>query len=199
MLIGALALAFAADALACSCLPVDLVRDLPRAEGAFIGTLLEREDREATSTLLFRVEQVYKGDISNRVEVETPRGGAACGIEVPVGERIGLLLERDGGVWRSTLCSQVEPGGVPRAGRRRGQRVPAAELGRDRGRRADPGRRRVAARPPAAALQSLAVAELRHLGALKGVELPAVGLPAGGAIEALAALVALQHPEDRLA
>ena len=102
-------LAFAADALACSCLPVDLVRDLPQAEGAFIGTLLEREDRAATSTLLFRVEQVYKGDISNRVEVETPRGSAACGIEVPVGERIGLLLERDGGVWRSTLCSQVDP------------------------------------------------------------------------------------------
>ncbi len=100
----------AGDALACTCAPVDLVRDLPRADGAFIGTLLEREDREATSTLLFRVEQVYKGGISNRVEVETERGGAACGIEAPVGERLGLLLERDGGVWRSSLCSQVDPG-----------------------------------------------------------------------------------------
>ena len=28
---------------------------------------------------------------------------------MPVGERVGLLLERDGGVWRSSLCSQVEP------------------------------------------------------------------------------------------
>ena len=28
---------------------------------------------------------------------------------MPAGERIGLLLERDGGVWRSNLCSQVEP------------------------------------------------------------------------------------------
>ena len=26
-----------------------------------------------------------------------------------MGERLGLLLERDGGVWRSNLCSQVEP------------------------------------------------------------------------------------------
>jgi len=103
------ALAVAGDALACTCAPVDLVRDLPRADGAFIGTLLEREDREATSTLLFRVEQVYKGDISDRVEVETARGGAACGIEAPAGERIGLLLERHGGVWRSSLCSQVDP------------------------------------------------------------------------------------------
>ena len=104
-----MALALAGDALACSCIPVDLARDLPRADGAFIGTLLEREDREATSTLLFRVEQVYKGDISNRIEVETARGGAACGIEAPAGKRIGLLLDREAGVWRSSLCSQVNP------------------------------------------------------------------------------------------
>ncbi len=104
-----LSLAVSADAFACSCLRPDLVRDLPRADGAFIGTLLERDDREATSTLLFRVEQVYKGDIENRVEVETARGGAACGVEVPVGERIGLLLMRDGQTWRGSLCSQVDP------------------------------------------------------------------------------------------
>jgi hypothetical protein len=103
------AFALAGDALACSCLPVDLARDLPRSDGAFVGTLLERTGHKATSTLLFRVEQVYKGEIENRVQVETPLGGAACGIEIPVGERVGLLLERDGDVWRSTLCSQVEP------------------------------------------------------------------------------------------
>ena len=108
-LIGVVALALAGDALACTCVPVVLTRDLPLADGAFIGTLLERQDRETTSTLLFRVEQVYKGDISNRVELETARGGAACGIEAPAGERIGLLLERDGDVWRSSLCSQVDP------------------------------------------------------------------------------------------
>ena len=108
-LIGVVALALAGDALACTCVPVVLTRDLPLADGAFIGTLLERQDRETTSTLLFRVEQVYKGEINNRVEVVTARGGAACGIEAPAGERIGLLLERDGGVWRSSLCSQVEP------------------------------------------------------------------------------------------
>ncbi len=109
MLSVIVALVLAGDALACSCLPVDLVRDLPQADGAIIGSVLERRDREATSTLVLRVEQVYKGDISNRVEVETARYGATCGIEVPAGERIGLLLERDGEVWRSSLCSQVDP------------------------------------------------------------------------------------------
>ena len=104
-----MALALAGDALACTCAPVDLVRDLPRADGAFIGTVLDRTDGKTTSTLLFRVEQVYKGDISNRVEIETARDGATCGLEAPVGERLGLLLERDGGKWRSSLCSQVDP------------------------------------------------------------------------------------------
>ena len=125
LLTGVLALAFAADALACSCLPVDLVRDLPRADGAFVGTLLEREDRAATATLLFRVEQVYKGDIENRVEVVTARGSAACGIEAPVGERVGLLLERDGGRLALDALLAGRASRVPRAHRRRGQRVPA--------------------------------------------------------------------------
>ena len=109
MLVGAVALALAGDALACTCAPVDLVRDLPRADGAFVGTVLERRSTEASVLLLFRVEQVYKGDISDRIEVETARDGAACGLDLPVGERVGLLLERDGELWRSSLCSRVEP------------------------------------------------------------------------------------------
>ena len=104
-----MALAVAGDALACTCAPVDLARDLPRSDGAFVGTVLERHETEASVNLLFRVEQVYKGDISNRVEVETSRDGASCGLELPVGERVGLLLDRDGALWRSSLCSRVDP------------------------------------------------------------------------------------------
>ena len=58
---------------------------------------------------LFRVEQVYKGDIENRIEVVAPAGSAACGLELGVGQRAGLLLTREGGEWRSSLCSQVDP------------------------------------------------------------------------------------------
>jgi hypothetical protein len=106
---AAVALALAADALACSCAPVDLVRDLPRADGAFIGTVLERRSEGGSAVYLFRVEQVYKGEIDNRVEVVTASDGAACGLEAEVGDRTGLLLTRGGGEWRSGLCSQVEP------------------------------------------------------------------------------------------
>ena len=62
-----------------------------------------------TARYLLRVEQVYKGGIENRVEVLTSASGAACGLESAVGDRVGLLLDRDGDAWRSGLCSQVDP------------------------------------------------------------------------------------------
>ena len=95
--VAALSLALAADAFACSCLRVDLIRDLPRADGAFIGTVLERRVERQTAIYLFRVEQVYKGDIENRVEVVSAANGAACGLELQVDQRMGLLLTREGG------------------------------------------------------------------------------------------------------
>ena len=103
------ALVLVADASACSCAPVDLERDLPRADGAFIGTVLERRVEGDRAVYLFRAEQVYKGDISNRVEIETAASGAACGLELGVGDRTGLLLTREGGTWTSGLCSEVDP------------------------------------------------------------------------------------------
>jgi hypothetical protein len=99
----------AASAYACTCAPVDLERDLPRADGAFVGTVLERHESPGGRIFLFRVEQLYKGDIVNRVEVTTPRDSAACGLDAQVGERLGLLLERDGERWRAGLCSLVDP------------------------------------------------------------------------------------------
>lgn len=104
-----LSLVLAAEAYACSYRPVDLQRDLPKADGAIIGTVLERSVSGQTATYRFRVEQIYKGDVETRAEVVTPAGGAACGLELAVGDRVGLLLERDGGAWRSGLCSQVDP------------------------------------------------------------------------------------------
>jgi hypothetical protein len=102
-------LVLAAEAYACSCRPVDLERDLPLADGAMIGTVLERSVSGNTATYVFRVEQVYKGDVENRAEVVTPVSGASCGLELAVNDRVGLLLTRDGEVWRSGLCSQVDP------------------------------------------------------------------------------------------
>jgi hypothetical protein len=105
-----LLLASSGAALACTCAPLVLERDLPRADAAFVGTVLERRADGGEATLLFRVEQIYRGELESRVEVVTAPDGAACGLEADVGDRLGLLLERDGASWRSGLCSQVEPG-----------------------------------------------------------------------------------------
>ncbi len=109
VLLAVLSLAAAADAFACSCRPVDLERDLPLADAAMIGTVLERTVDGSTATYRFRVEQVYKGDVDSRAEVVTPASGAACGLEAQVGDRLGLLLTREGNTWTSGLCSQADP------------------------------------------------------------------------------------------
>ena len=109
VLLGVLSLAVVAEAYACSCAPVDLERDLPTADGAIIGTVLERTVAGETATYRFRVEQIYKGDIDSRADVVTPASGAACGLEAKVGDRLGLLLDprratsgRPGSARRST-------------------------------------------------------------------------------------------------
>ena len=104
-----LSLVAAADGYACSCRPVDLERDLPLADAAMIGTVLERTVVGGTATYLFRVEQIYKGDVESRAEVVTPASGASCGLDARVGDRLGLLLTREGDAWTSGLCSQVDP------------------------------------------------------------------------------------------
>ncbi len=107
--LAVLSLAAAADAYACTCAPVDLERDLPTADGAIIGSVLERRVSGDTATYLLRVEQVYKGDIENRAEVVSSVDGASCGLELAQGDRVGLLLTREGDAWRSSLCQQVDP------------------------------------------------------------------------------------------
>ena len=71
--------------------------------------MLERRVDGDDARYLLRVEQVYKGDIDNRVEILTSASGAACGLEAGVGDRVGLLLDRAGDTWRSGLCGQVDP------------------------------------------------------------------------------------------
>jgi hypothetical protein len=107
--IGLVALALAADAFACTCLPPDLERDLPLADGAVVGSVLERRQGGAEVTYVLRVEQAYKGDLDGRVEVVTAADGVSCGLDLAPGQRVGLLLERDGDTWRSGLCQQVDP------------------------------------------------------------------------------------------
>ena len=96
-------------AAACSCAAVDLGRLLPEADGAFVGTSVDRtaiSDQEVAIT--FEVERVVKGDFGPTALVRTNAYGASCGLEFLDGPRTGLLLDRGAdGVWESSLCQQV--------------------------------------------------------------------------------------------
>lgn len=101
----------ALPAIGCSCMMPDPYRGLVEADGAFVGTLIA-VDRETgpifdSSTLIdfeFEVEAALKGDIGETIVVKSAADGASCGFEMPVGERVGILLDRTGGKWEGNLC-----------------------------------------------------------------------------------------------
>jgi hypothetical protein len=109
----------AGPAFACSCQAGVRVADaLAGADGAFVGVLTGQDDPLGHGPLVssgrpvvnhFEVERVVKGDIGARVDVEAAASGVSCGLELEVGERVGLLLLRTATGWRSSLCSQAAP------------------------------------------------------------------------------------------
>jgi hypothetical protein len=94
---------------ACSCALPDPRAALAQADGAFIGTLVSRRQLEQRAELTFSVERTLKGSIGQTVEVVTASNGAACGLEAPIGTRLGLVLERRAGAWHGHLCWQFAP------------------------------------------------------------------------------------------
>ncbi|HZI37561.1 MAG TPA: hypothetical protein VFF24_04595, partial [Acidimicrobiia bacterium] len=113
-------------AKACSCAVYDVRERLPEAAGAFVGTLISRDDPQpagnvfSSATLVryrFEVERAVKGDIpSGTIDVWSSGSGASCGLETPVGRRTGLLLRHEDGRWLSGLCEQADPDVLIRAG-----------------------------------------------------------------------------------
>jgi hypothetical protein len=100
-----------APARACSCVEMDLGSRLPEADGAFVGTYVDREPlSDGRAAWTFVVERVVKGPFGPTAVVRTSGDGASCGIELFDGPRAGLLLDRaNDGVWESSLCQQVPP------------------------------------------------------------------------------------------
>lgn len=104
-------------AAGCSCVGLDPERRLSEVDGAFIGTLVEREAVGAPISrcggasgeveLTVRVEEVVKGKVGSQVAIRTSDNGGSCGIEVPVGGRSGLFLRAGDDGWESSLCDQV--------------------------------------------------------------------------------------------
>lgn len=119
MVAGLLISSPCSPAWACSCAAKPPEQRLARAEAAFVGTLISREEPTPeggfyysgqTLKWKFRVEKVAKGDLEEEIELESAASGASCGLEVRVGERAGILLHKNQqGAWQSGLCEQMDP------------------------------------------------------------------------------------------
>ena len=103
----------AGEASACSCAAITPAVALEEADAAFVGTLIDRPGSETTfvedAPYTFEVESWVKGDFGPEVVVHAPNQGSACGIEAPVGDRVGLFVTEENGELSSSLCAMVDP------------------------------------------------------------------------------------------
>lgn len=112
----ALALAVVPDtASACSCeMPSPPSEALADADAVFLGEVvdLRRDGAEVTGDLIARiaVEEVWKGEVAEVVEVRTALDGATCGYSFTAGGR-DLVYARhsDDGGFSTNLCTRSAP------------------------------------------------------------------------------------------
>ncbi len=100
---------------ACSCAVPQIQQELARADGAFVGTFIERgEDPQNggdfSTEYRFDVSQWVKGEGGEILSVWSARDGGACGLETRPGQTVGLFLYRHQGKVTSSLCSTVAAG-----------------------------------------------------------------------------------------
>lgn len=122
----------AAEAGACSCAQQPERKRFAEADGAFVGTLVERRSLAPGGQSfvgsgdpvvnVYRVERRYKGRLGTRVEIRTALSDATCGLTEEVGTRVALYLDRAGGRWESGSCS-VSSAGAMRAAAARASRA----------------------------------------------------------------------------
>ena len=105
---------------ACSCASEDLRQVFARAEAAFIGTYLDRDepqpdDNGYTSSsspveYRFQLDEAVKGQFEPVVKVMSANSGASCGLGVGKHQQAGLLVNRgDDGRWHGSLCGAAPP------------------------------------------------------------------------------------------
>lgn len=101
-------------ARACSCDGDDLRASLERADGALVGTFLDRDEPQpdqngvtgpAVVEHRFRVDETVKGQFGPTVGIMSASQGSMCGIDARQGVEAGLLVRRgDDGRWHGSLC-----------------------------------------------------------------------------------------------
>ena len=99
----------AATAGACSCVGGDPRDRLSQARAAFVGTVTEASvTGEGRRTFRMTVERTFKGRLPERIAVSSD-GRSSCGIDLDVGQRVGLLLRQTETPYEVGSCDLIEP------------------------------------------------------------------------------------------
>jgi len=104
--------------------PVDPRALVVNADAAFVGTLLDVRplnplpvpvgpgphavSGNRLQVFTFEVEERFKGDLPQRVEVISYVDGGICGLRATVGRRVGMLLARSDGVWKPASIDEFD-------------------------------------------------------------------------------------------
>ena len=102
-------------ALGCSCIMPDAEAFFARADGVFVGTLIEEPNEPSfgpTSSAdqvpyVFEITEAYKGDLESPIVVYSSRDGASCGLEVGLGHEATLFIDHGPEGWNGSLCSTM--------------------------------------------------------------------------------------------
>jgi hypothetical protein len=108
---------WAGPAHACSCAMAEPQEMLKGSAAAFVGQLAAQRTTgvPGQAMYVFDVESVWAGDIGRQVAVYSADNGAACGFEIPVGQRAAVFANLVASASGSSidlegnLCSTADP------------------------------------------------------------------------------------------
>ena len=100
------------EASACSCYALQPAEAVAEFDAAFVGRMVDRPTSGMPFTeeaeYRFEVDEWVKGGLGSDLVVFAPNQGSACGFEVPLGERVGVLLTVVNGKAKGNLCTTVD-------------------------------------------------------------------------------------------
>ena len=111
---AALALVFAAGAVACSCAPQSPAESLREADGAVVGKLVRVIPHgDLHAVYRYEVRHVYESaggvQAGAMLDVRSGRRSAACALPRRTGRSYGLFLSLYNGRWFGGICGVVSP------------------------------------------------------------------------------------------
>ena len=91
-------------AWACSCAVASVPQQVQAASAVFAGVAEDAREEADDLVARFRVERVYKGMPDDRLDVRTPRDGAACGVPFVAGRSYAVFVRDEGGAVTTNVC-----------------------------------------------------------------------------------------------